>query len=282
MLILETTTDSLQVLLSNNILTSQLDCTASFRETSATTFDFKSSDIATNDVSAVTLVSAPPANTQRVIDEVRIYNNDTTINTVLIRYNRNGVFRLIFRATLAPQESIIYTDKNGWGVYTADGAVKQSYIFGSSPITSTLSSVILSNDVINNNPVANTLQDVTGFNFPVTAGGTYYFRFIFRYDVATFTTGSRWALGGASVSSLAYQAISTLGGTSMSFANGNALDLAGSASANSANASGNLGTLEGIATASASGVLTLRFASEVASSAITVRAGSVVYWQQIA
>lgn len=43
----------------------------------------------------------------------------------------------------------------------------------------------LAADVVNNNGVANTMQDVTGLSFPVLAGQTYWFRFAINYTAAS-------------------------------------------------------------------------------------------------
>jgi hypothetical protein len=284
MLILNNTTDSLQVLLDGAITTNELDCTASFRETTTTTFEPKTSDISTNGATAVTLVSAPSASTQRVIDDVSIFNNDTVNATVTVRYNRNGTFRQQFRATLSPNEKIQYTDKNGWGVYNTAGALKQSLNQGSNAIGSEVNVVVLASDVINNNAVANTLQDVTGLNFPVNIGKTYYFRFVFRYDAALTTTGSRWTVntvGGTAVTSISYQSQYSLTTATNTINLLNTVDLPANSNATSPYTAGNSGWVEGLVTAGANGSLTLRFASEVLSSAITAKAGSVVYWQEV-
>jgi len=191
MLILSTTTDSLEVILAGAITTNQLDCVASYRETTTTTFAPLTADASTNNTTAVTLVSAPSASTQRVIDEVSIFNGDTSSETVTVRLNRNGTFRTLFLATLAPNEKIQYSDKNGWQVYSTSGALKNSINQGNNTTGSGLNTVVLGADVINNNAVANTMQDVTGLSFPVTAGKSYRFYFLSRYDAAATTTGSR-------------------------------------------------------------------------------------------
>ncbi len=284
MLILSTTTDSLEVVLAGAIITNQLDCTASFREITTTTFDPITSDTSTNGTTAVTLVSAPSASTQRVIDEISIFNNDTASATVTVRYNRNSTFRRQFQATLAPNEKLQYTDKNGWVVYATSGALKQSINQGSNATGSALNAVVLASDVVNNNAVANTLQDVTGLSFPVNSGKTYYFKFIFRYDAAIGTTGSRWTVntvGATSITAISYQSQYSLTATTNTLNNLNAVDLPATSNATSPYTTNNNGYVEGFVVAGANGSLILRFASEVVSSAITAKAGSVVYWQEV-
>ncbi len=64
--------------------------------------------------------------------------------------------------------------------------------------------VTLDADVINNNATLNTLADVTGLSFPVTAGVTYRFEAIVAYTSAATATGSRWTINGHATTLLSY------------------------------------------------------------------------------
>lgn len=133
--------------------------------------------------------------------------------------------------------------------------------------------VKLSTDVVNNNASANTIATVTGLSFNVTSGRTYRFKFFVNYTSAATTTGSRWSVNGPSASILQYVSRYSLDATSETVNNLQAYDSPASANASSLTA-GNYAIVEGVITMSASGVLSLRFASEVSSSAITAKAGS--------
>ena len=136
--------------------------------------------------------------------------------------------------------------------------------------------VTLAADVANVNATANTFQNVTGLSANVAAGINYRFRFFVIYDAAALTPGSRWAVSGpATPTLLAYKARWTSTGAADVLTNANAYD-AGTVSAASQFTTGNLAIIEGIIRPSAAGVLVARFASEVASSAITARAGSTL------
>jgi hypothetical protein len=54
--------------------------------------------------------------------------------------------------------------------------------------------ISISSDVINSNAVANTLADVTGLSFTVTAGILYHFYAIIPYTSASPSNGSRWTI----------------------------------------------------------------------------------------
>jgi len=140
--------------------------------------------------------------------------------------------------------------------------------------------VILTSDVVNNNAVANTIQDVTGLEFPINAGSTYWFRYTIFYDAAATTTGSRWSVNGPAKTLLAMSGRWTLAATTATINHSTSYDSPAASNATSLT-TGNVATIEGFITPSASGTLIARFASEVAASAITAKAGSIVQYQQV-
>ncbi|NJM13633.1 MAG: hypothetical protein HC889_18820 [Synechococcaceae cyanobacterium SM1_2_3] len=132
--------------------------------------------------------------------------------------------------------------------------------------------------MVNNNAVANTLQDVTGFSFPVIAGETYQFEYSIAYTAAATATGSRWTVSGPSASLLACQVTTPLTTTTSTFGNYAAYDQPTASNATSANVAGNLAFIVGIVRPSVDGNVIARFASKVAGSAITAKAGSLLKW----
>jgi hypothetical protein len=155
------------------------------------------------------------------------------------------------------------------------------------PITShthpgaSASTVVLGNDVVNNNAVANTIADIVGLSFPVVSGQRYTFRFLVIYNSAATTTGSRWSVNGPSTTQLNYRSEYTLTITSRTINEG----LTGYNTPAASNASsltvGNIAIIEGVIVPSASGTVIARFASEVAGSAVTCKAGSYVTYQAV-
>jgi hypothetical protein len=121
----------------------------------------------------------------------------------------------------------------------------------------------------------------TLLSFEVTAGNTYCFEFWIQYTAAATTTGSRWTINGPVASTmLSYTSRYTLTTTTITT---NALlqayDLPAASNTTSVIAM-NMAIIEGIIKPSANGTVIARFASEVANSAITAKAGSVCYYQQ--
>lgn len=137
--------------------------------------------------------------------------------------------------------------------------------------------VELANDVSNAAAVANTFADVAGLKYTLAANERRRFRALIRYTAAAITTGSRWAAKApASPAEFAYRAVWAVTATAEAVSQGTAND-AGTVSAMSAAVAGNIAVVEGIVKAGpAGGDLVIRFASEVASSAIVAKAGSTL------
>ncbi len=283
MIILSETTDNLQVVLGGAITTNQLQCFTAWRDRTSTTFVAGRTVTNTNNTTDVNLAVAPAASTQRVIDYISIYNNDTVNATVTVKLDANGTEYILFKVTLAATEKIEYHEGQGFKVIASTGAVKQSINQGANASTSGLTAVVLGSDVTNNNAVANTIADVTGLSFSVLNGKTYYFQFVIRYTAAATTTGSRWGVncsaGTAATLSLTSEYTLTTT-TSTRNANIQAFDSPAASNATSVVAM-NKAMIEGIFTANADGTFIARFASEVANSAIVAKAGSVCYYQQL-
>jgi hypothetical protein len=136
--------------------------------------------------------------------------------------------------------------------------------------------VTLGADVIDNSG-ANTIADVTGLSFAVASGVTYHFSALINYTAAATTTGSIWTVNGPTTTTLSYTSRYTLAATTETTNYAAAYNSPAVSNATSL-ATGNIATIEGIVTPSASGTLQIRFATEVAGSAITAKAGSTLTW----
>lgn len=277
MLVLTQTTDTIKVVLGGAPATNQLRVTSTFRDITTTGYTPDRSGINTNGTTPVNGVAAPAASTQRVIDWLSIYNQDTAAADVTVSFDFNGTSYILSRVTLAPQERLEYVDGSGFRVLTAAGAVKNSLNQGSNPSVSGLSVAILASDVTNNNGTANTIADVTGLSFAVVNGGTYWFRFTIMYTAAATTTGSRWSINGPTASALRFKSEYSLTTTSNTVNEGlSAYDTPAASSASSAATGSNIARIEGFGTFTADGTVIARFASEISSSAIVAKAGSLV------
>lgn len=283
MIILTETTDNLQIVLGGAIVANQMRSMACWRDITTSLYTPGRTLALTNNTTDVNIVPGPAASTQRVVDFLSVFNLDTGAQTVTIKLDANGTEYILFRGILDPSERLEYAEGIGFRVLTVQGAQKLSINQGSSPINSSLQTVVLASDVTNNNAVANTIADVTGLSFAVTAGHTYWFQFNIAYTAAATTTGSRWSINGPTFTRLTYRSEYSLAATTTTRnANNISYGLPAGSNATSAQSTlGNYAQIEGMILPSANGTLIARFASEVASSAIVAKAGSMVLYQQL-
>jgi hypothetical protein len=283
MIILSETTDNLEIVLGGSVTTNQLRCMTSWRDRTSTTFVAGRTVTNTNNTTDVNLAAAPALSTQRVIDFISIYNDDTVNAVVTVKLDANGTQYTLCKVTLATTERLQYQEGVGFQVFASTGALKQSINQGANASTSGITAVVLGSDITNNNAVANTIADVTGLSFSVTASKWYYFKAVIYYTAAATTTGSRWGVNctagtAAQLSFTSEYSLTTT--TTTRNANVQAFDSPAASNATSAATANNMAVLEGYFQPTATGTFIIRFASEVAGSAIVAKTGSVLYYQQ--
>jgi hypothetical protein len=160
MLILGTTTDKIQVTLSSAITTNQLDCIATYKDITTSAYSGSAPIlVTTNNTTAVDLVPAPASNTQRIVDFISIYNNDTANATVIVTINRNGSIGILFKCTLKTSESLVYSEGAGWNIHSNDGSPKQSLLNDYSNITTNKNYLINPNFKVIQGAVSGTLAN---------------------------------------------------------------------------------------------------------------------------
>jgi hypothetical protein len=197
MIILSATTDKLQTALAGAVAANQLQCVSSWRDRTSTTFIAGRTCVNTNGANDVDLVGSPDSSTQRIVDFVGIYNADTANATATVKLDLNGTEFILWKGVLASGERLQYTDNGGWQVFTIAGAPKVSQYLGTqTPAATTMTTVVTTEDTVNNNATLNTLKDVTGASFAVESGNTYYFEICIKYTSAATGTGSRWTMNG--------------------------------------------------------------------------------------
>jgi len=164
------------------------------------------------------------------------------------------------------------TGTSGAATFVSNTLNIPNYAAGGGPTRTFLPS-----DVINNNAVANTIADVTGLSFSVSSNVTYHFKFVIVYSSAATTTGSRWSINGPAATFMSYTSQYPTTATAIT----NNAALAGynlpAASNASSLTTNNRCIIEGDIRPSASGTVIARFASEIASSAITAVASGKSY-----
>lgn len=158
-------------------------------------------------------------------------------------------------------------------VLTSNGTTWQS----STP-TSGANLVILSSDVANS---TTSFADVTGLSFSVVSGETYTFEALVVFTSAANTTGSKWSVNGpASPTMLTFKSEAATTATTSRIDYGDSYDTGGP-STQTPVLSFVQAKIEGIIKPSANGTVVIRFGSEVSSSAITAKAGSILTWRKV-
>jgi hypothetical protein len=116
MLILDNVNRKIEIVLAGAITTNQLPFTASYVDITPTSFLPATNDGASNSTTAVDMVVAPAASTQRQLKFVNIYNADTVAATVTVRLNDNGTTRILVKTALNPGYTLQFVDSVGWAI----------------------------------------------------------------------------------------------------------------------------------------------------------------------
>lgn len=115
MIVLDTTTRKIQILVDATATTTESPVVASWEDLTTTTNLVGGSQIITTGATAVDAVAVPSASTQRVVKFMSVYNADTVAHSYTFRYNDNGTTRNLFVPLLSPGQTAIY-DNGLWVV----------------------------------------------------------------------------------------------------------------------------------------------------------------------
>lgn len=230
-----------------------------------------------------TVVSSPAASTFRTVKTITIRNKHaSTSQDVTVLHSDGTNIPEPIKATLPAGYALHYDEGAGWSLKDAQGRLVQRSDNLLGTASSAFTTVVLASDVANADATPNTIANVTGLSFAVTAGNTYWFRFVIMYTSAATTTGSLWTINGPAITQLIYRSEYSLTTSSRTINEGlSAYDTPTTSNATSAATTSNVAVVEGFLTPSANGTLIARLASEVGASAITAKAGSIVHYQQV-
>lgn len=282
MLLLASTSDIIRVDTSG---TANIDAHVSWVDKSGSTITPGRTNTTISSATTTTIAGSPAASTYRTIKTIHIRNRHaTTANTITVEHFDGTTGVELISLSLLAGYVLHYDEGAGWEILDTLGrSLQNSSANGTGAAVNSTNLVVLASDVTNNNASANTIADVTGLSFSVTAGETYFFRFNIQYTAAATTTGSRWSVNGpASPTALRYRSTYSLTTTTQTTNHGlTAYDTPAASNATSAATGGNTAIVEGFITPSADGTVIARFASEVSSSAIVARAGSLLEWYRV-
>lgn len=280
MILLASTSDKIQVQTSS---TADIDVHASYVDLSGSTITPSRDNSQITSIATTDVVAPPGASTQRTVKSLFIRNKHaTTANNVTVIHTDGTTAVELIKVTLNAGYTLRYDEGNGFEILDAFGrTLLNNSDNGSNAAVNALNLVVLNTDVINNNATANTIADVTGLSFSVTAGEKYWFRATVQYTSAATGTGSRWAMNGPT-GTWRYKSEYSLTTTTLTINEGvAAADSPAAANATSATTGSNVAIVEGFFEATANGTVVVRFASEVLSSAITAKAGSILQWVRV-
>ena len=117
-LVLDSTTKSLEINLDSAVTSNQLPWVVSYGSDDST-FTEVSSDGVTNDASFVTICPQPTGTKKNIVKSIFVENADTATAKFYIYYNNNGTRRLLFSVILSPNETWTLN-----GAYSAYGERK--------------------------------------------------------------------------------------------------------------------------------------------------------------
>lgn len=195
MLLLASTADLLRIVTSAAVT---VDVHASWVDLNGSTVTPGRANTAISTAATTTVVPSPAASTYRTVKSLTVRNRHaTTAQDVTVVHTDGTTAAELIKVTLAAGECLHYHEAAGFWISDAFGRLKTNINNnGSGAAVNGLNLVVLASDVTNNNATANTIADVTGLSFSVTAGETYHFEFFIPYTAAATTTGSRWSING--------------------------------------------------------------------------------------
>lgn len=279
MIILSSTTDSLQVVLASAITTNQLKCYVAYRDTTATTITPNRAVANTNSTTPVTLLSAPSASQQKIVDYLSIYNSDTTDAVVTVYINSSSTTYKLTETTLSPGEKLEFQEGQGFRSLTANGSLK----VGENQNISSSGNVNVASISTGLTVTTTTYQNMTGLSFSMDANSTYWFRFVISTFHSNASISYRFSINSAAtLTYLAYMRLFNQGTGPNDLVSYISKDYdSPEAAVGNTVSAGTIATMEGIISVSTSGTLIGRMAQEIASGTMNVRAGSLVYYQKL-
>jgi len=123
MIILDTVNRSLEIVL-DAAPSAEFPFVASYVSVTASTYVPGTTTGVSNSTTAVTVVAAPGASTQRQIKLLTVRNGADASRILTLNYNDNTTLREIWKGTLDVGETLVYTDGEGLRVIDSSGSIK--------------------------------------------------------------------------------------------------------------------------------------------------------------
>jgi hypothetical protein len=217
---------------------------------------------------------------------ISVYNSDTQVREVTVRFSDNGTFYTLFKCKIQPGDKLEFKDKKGFEVITKSGSIRKVETFLAPPANTTQSISVLPYDVSFSSASTNSVKTPSEvpFGFPVTNGAMYYFRIVGFFTVNATTNGGRMSLNVPSLGSqVGYyhwlNATTTTWVTLYAITNSvTGLAAAGS----SASTASNVFIMDGFISSGDDGFVNLTVGCEEASpSTVTLKANNRIFYHRV-
>lgn len=134
-MILSANTHALEIVLAGAVSTTELDWFVAYADKASNVMTPGSSSGVTTGATSVQIVAPPAASHQIKITFLSIWNTDTASATVTVRRDVSGANTVVYRATLAAGEQLVYIDERGFVVYATTGLEKGGASGGGDALT---------------------------------------------------------------------------------------------------------------------------------------------------
>lgn len=186
-MVVNSTNETIELLLGASVATTQADFSCLFDEITPITMTPNETNGSSNNTTAVTIVGSPSSGNVRQVREILVINRDTVAIAVIIRYNNTSITRTLFKATLQAGDCMSYNIETGWKVTDANGLIELSTT-NVQPVASMRPSELF----LNGGNSTSSLNAVA----PVMSMGKAqkdYSSITFRYNVTTLGATITWA-----------------------------------------------------------------------------------------
>lgn len=122
MLVLPNTTDKIQVVLGEAIVTSNPTVSAFWRDVTSTDRTPGSTHTAANGVTAVDVVAAPAASTGRLVETLSVHQKDTVGHNVTVQIDISGTKYVLWSGRMVPGSFLQYAEGKGFRYSAESGA----------------------------------------------------------------------------------------------------------------------------------------------------------------
>lgn len=123
-MVLDSTTESINIVLSGAVSSNQLQFYASYNTITSTSITPTKNQGTTNSAVPVSLVPPPSSGQQNQLRSCSVYNADVSPATVVITYSGSSGSAVVFSAAIDVDETIQYSFDNGWQVFNSSGQLK--------------------------------------------------------------------------------------------------------------------------------------------------------------